>query len=140
MKRCPVVPALLTALAIPVLGACVDRLPDQDLRILGTTAVAKLPVEALAADYRADRAAADRQYWSKPIEVSGEVTETRESAGGPVLVFLDKSGTAIVEATLLDEQAAAIRTALGDSKRVRLKCYCDGLSSAIVRLKSCVVP
>ena len=116
-----------------------DRLPDQDLRILAATAVAKLPVDALASDYRADRAAADRQYWGKPIEVSGEVSSTRDSATGPVLVFVDKSGVEIVEAMLLDEQRAAVVEAVGKSKRIRLKCYCDGLATT-VRLKSCVLP
>ena len=120
-------------------AGCVDRLPDQDLRILSATAVAKLPVDALASDYRADRAAADRQYWGQPIEISGEVASTREGAPGPVLVFLDKSGAEIVEATLLDERAAAVVEAVGKSKRIRLKCYCDGLATT-VRLKSCVLP
>ena len=130
---------LAFAVLLPaVLAGCVDRLPDQDLRILSASAVAKLPVDALAADYRADRAAADRQYWGKPVEVSGEVTETRQTPAGPLLVFADKAGTAIVEASLLEEQAAAIVEAVGQSRRVRLKCYCEGLSAAAVRLKSCV--
>ena len=132
----------LLALLLFTLAAtagCVDRLPDQDLRILGATAIAKMPVEDLAADYRTDKTAADRRYWGKPIEVSGEVTTTRESPAGPVLVFSDKSGAEIVEATLLDERAAAVLAAVGESRRVRLKCYCDGLSTT-VRLKSCVLP
>jgi hypothetical protein len=129
------------ALLPAVLVGCVDRLPDQDLRILSASAVAKLPVESLAADYRADRAAADRQYWGKPIEVSGEVTETRQTPAGPLLVFADKAGgAALVEASLLEEQAGAIVEAVGTSRRVRLKCYCEGLSGSAVRLKSCVLP
>jgi hypothetical protein len=134
-------PAVVLALcAAVIVSSCVDRLPEQDLRVLGATAVAKLPVESLAGDYHADRAAADRQYWGQPIEVSGEVRETRQTASGPLLVFADKSGTPIVEASLLDEQAAAITEALGTSKRVRLKCYCDGPTGSVVRLKSCVAP
>ncbi len=130
---------LLMLLGAGPAGACVDRLPDQDLRILSATAAAKLPVDALAADYRADRAAADRQYRGKPIEISGEVASTRDTASGPVLVFSDKAGAEIVEAGLLDEQARAIVEAVGQSKRIRLKCYCEGLGTT-VRLKSCVLP
>ena len=130
----------LVAALLPALAGCVDRLPDQDLRIVGDVAVAKLPVESLAGDYRTDRAAADRQYWGKPIEVSGEVKETRQTAAGPVLVFADESGATLVEASLLDEQADAIATAVGKSPRVRLKCYCEGMAATAVRLKSCVAP
>jgi hypothetical protein len=129
---------MFAALLPAVLAGCVDRLPEQDLRILSASAVAKLPVEALVADYRADADAAGRQYWGKPIEVSGEVTETRQTPAGPLLVFADKAGAAIVEASLLEEQAAAIVEAVGKSRRVRLKCYCEGLSGTAVRLKSCV--
>jgi len=129
----------LLLLTLAAAAGCVDRLPDQDLRILGATAIAKVPVEDLAADYRADKTAADRRYWGKPIEVSGEVTTTREGPTGPVLVFADKSGAEIVQATLLEERGAAVLAAVGESRRVRLKCYCDGLSTH-VRLKSCVLP
>jgi hypothetical protein len=132
------IPALLL-LSVAATAGCVDRLPDQDLRILGATAIAKMPVEDLIADYRTDRTGADRRYWGKPIEVSGEVITTRESPAGPVLVFSDKSGAEIVEATLLDDRAAAVLAAVGESRRVRLKCYCDGLTTT-VRLKSCVLP
>jgi hypothetical protein len=132
------IPALLL-LTLAATAGCVDRLPDQDLRILGATAIAKMPVEDLIADYRTDKTAADRRYWGKPIEVSGEVTTTRESPAGPVLVFSDKSGAEIVQASLLDDRAAAVLAAVGESRRVRLKCYCDGLTTT-VRLKSCVLP
>jgi hypothetical protein len=132
--------AALALVTLSAVAGCVDRLPDQDLRILSATAVAKLPVDALIADYRADRGAADRQYWGKPIEVSGEVSARRDASTGPVLVFVDKSGADIVEATLLDEQSKAVLEAVEKSKRVRLKCYCDGLATTTVRLKSCVLP
>jgi hypothetical protein len=126
---------------VAVLGSgCVDRLPDQDLRILSATPAAKMPIDALVADYRADRGAADRQYFGKPIEVSGEVARRRDAPAGPVLVFVDKSGVEIVEATLLEEQSKAVLEAVEQSKRVRLKCYCDGLATTTVRLKSCVLP
>jgi len=133
----------MAALALVALSAavgCVDRLPDQDLRILTATAAAKLPVDALVADYRADRGAADRQYWGKPIEISGEVATRRDTASGPVLVFVDKSGVESVEASLLEEQSKTVLEAVEKSKRVRLKCYCDGLATTAVRLKSCVLP
>lgn len=120
-------------------AACVDRLPDHDLRILSATAIAKMPAEDLARDYQTDKAAADRQYWGKAIEISGDVASTRESATGPVLVFVDKTGAEIVEAALLDDGAAAIVESVGKSRRVRLKCYCDGLTTKVV-LKSCVLP
>ena len=129
----------LLLLTLAAAAGCVDRLPDQDLRILGATAIAKMPVEDLAADYRNDKTAADRRYWGKPIEVSGEVATTRETPTGPVLVFKDKTGADILEASLLEDQAGAVMAAVGESRRVRLKCYCDGLTTH-VRLKSCVLP
>ncbi len=130
---------LLVAACAAAAAACMDRLPEQDLRILGATAIAKMPIEDLAADYRTDKAAADRQYWGKPIEVSGEVADTREGPAGPVLVFKDKAGVEIADASLLQEQAGTVLASVGKSRRVRLKCYCDGLST-VVRLKSCVLP
>ena len=131
--------ALTLAALVASSAACVDRLPDQDRRILAATAIAKLPVDALAQDYQTDQAAADRQYWGKAIEVSGDVARTRESETGPVLVFVDKTGAEIVEAALLDDRASAIIESVGKSRRVRLKCYCAGLTTKVV-LKSCVLP
>jgi len=128
---------LVVAAVALALGACVDRLPAQDRRILAATAVAKLSVEDLARDYQRDAAAANKLYWGKPIEVSGIVASTRDEQAGATLVFADKSGAAIVEAGLLEDQAKAILASTADHHRITLRCYCGGLNGR-VQLKSCV--
>jgi hypothetical protein len=64
-------------LAVVAFGAlawgCADRLPDQDLRILRATPVAKLSSDILWQEYQADARAADKKYWGKAVEVSGKV-------------------------------------------------------------------
>jgi hypothetical protein len=132
---------LLGVLAAVVVGAgaCVDRLPSQDRRILQARPVAKLSVDDLARDYQHDARAADGQYWGKAVEVSGTVATTRDVATGAVLVFNDKDGKAIVEAGLLEDQAKAILASTSDSRRITLRCYCAGLSG-VVQLRSCIAP
>jgi hypothetical protein len=121
-------------------AACVDRLPDQDRRILGATPVAKLPVADLSKEFQASRADANRKYWGKAVEVTGDVSASAPVNGTTTsLVFADKSGAALAEAWLLDDQAAAIVAGLAQNRRVRLKCYCEGLTTKVV-LKSCVRP
>lgn len=118
-------------------SACVNQLPAQDRRILEARPVAKLSVEVLARDYQKDARAADAQYWGKAIEISGGVGSTRNDAGATTLLFNDQSGAAIVEAGLLDDQAAAIVASSADAKRITLVCYCDGLKGRVI-LKSCI--
>lgn len=138
-------PAFVSRLSMLIAGgvcawttaACVNNLPMQDRRILEAVPVAKLSVEALAGDYRRDAAGANRQYWGKALEVSGEIAGTRDEAVAPSLLFNDKDGRLIVQAFLLDDQAKAILAATADSRRVTLTCFCDGLHEHVV-LKSCV--
>src|SRR5262245_2483404 len=61
---------VMLALAI----GCVDRLPDQDMRILNATPVAKISSDLLWKDYAADAKAADKRYWGKAIEMSGRIS------------------------------------------------------------------
>ena len=65
------------------------------------------------------------------------LSSTRDEAMGAVLIFADKSGAPIVEAGLLDDQAKAILASTADSRRVMLRCYCDGVNGRVM-LKSCV--
>lgn len=139
VSRCvePLRCGLLIAGVLTLMTGCVDRLPAQDRRILDAVPAAKLTVEDLSRDYQQDRKAADKRYWGKAIEVSGLVASTRDEAMGAALIFADKSGTPIVEAGLLDDQAKAILASTADSRRVMLRCYCDGLNGRVM-LKSCV--
>lgn len=129
---------LLSACSLAAALSCVDRLPAQDRRILDAVPVAKLTVEDLSRDYQQDRKAADKRYWGKAIEVSGLVASTRDEALGAALIFSDKSGAPIVEAGLLDDQAKSLLASTADSRRVMLRCYCDGWNGRVM-LKSCVV-
>lgn len=127
----------MAACTLATLAGCVDRLPAQDRRILDAVPAAKLTVDDLSRDYQQDRKAADRRYWGKAIEISGVVSSTRDEAMGAALIFADANGTPIVEAGLLDDQAKAILASTADSRRVRLRCYCDGTNGRVV-LKSCI--
>jgi hypothetical protein len=122
---------------LTVVAACVDHVPAQDRRILTAVPAAKLSVDDLARDYARDRAAADRQYRGKAIEVSGTVGSTRDEETGALLLFTNKDGAVTVEAGLLEDQARAIVTGAAEHPRVTLRCYCDGLNGAVV-LRSCV--
>ena len=128
---------LLIAGVLTMTTGCVDRLPAQDRRILDAVPSAKLTAEDLSHDYQQDRKAADKHYWGKAIEVSGVVASTRDEAMGAALVFTDKSGAPIVEAGLLDDRAKAILASTADSRRVTLRCYCDGWNGRVL-LKSCI--
>ena len=98
---------------------------------------AKLSVEDLSRDYHQDRKAADKRYWGKAIEVSGVVSSTRDEALGAALIFADKTGAPIVEANLLEDGAKRLLASTADSRRVTLRCYCNGLAGRVV-LKSCI--
>jgi hypothetical protein len=131
---------LLIACALSVSAACMDRLPDQDLRILSATPVARLSADILWQEYQADRDAADRNYWGKPIVVTGTVTATGAAdvpTDGYVLFGQDE--TFGVRANLLEDQAVAIMAEVAPDRRLTLKCFCEGLSGHVV-LKSCVKP
>jgi hypothetical protein len=122
------------ALAI---AACADTLPDQDRRITEAMPAAKLSVEFLWKDYQADRAAADRKYWGKAVDISGKVTSVETTA--PRRLMFEVQPPHGVEARLLDDQAAAILTSAVVGERVTLRCFCAGLSGSVI-LSSCIRP
>jgi hypothetical protein len=121
------------------LAACVDRLPDQDLRILSSTPVAKLSADILWKEYQSNREAADDAYWGKALVVTGAVTRVGSDAPTDRFVLFGQTEEFGVRANLLEEQAAGILEAAAENKRLTLKCFCEGLSGHVV-LKSCVIP
>ena len=132
------IPALPIALLIAA-TACVDRLPDQDLRIRGETPIAKMSVDHLWKDFQEDAAAARTRYWGKAVEVSGTPTRSDgRDATGAYLLFA-QSGELGVRAHLLDDGAAEIIKRGSAGERLTLKCYCDGIDGHVL-LKSCVTP
>jgi hypothetical protein len=131
--------AIVVTAALTALAACVNRLPDQDRRILAASSIAKMPVEDLSKDYQKDPRAAERRYWGRAVDVSGRVVETKTSPTGSVLAFHDASGAEIVDAALLDDQAAATIASLGEDRRITLRCFCDRYAGHVV-LKSCIRP
>jgi hypothetical protein len=129
--------ALVAVLLLFCLAACVDRLPDQDLRIRGETPIAKMSVDHLWQDFQADAVAARSRYWGKAIEVSGTPTRADgRDAVGAYLLFA-QAGELGVRAHLLDDTAAEIVKRAAAGERLTLKCYCDGLDGHVL-LKSCI--
>lgn len=132
-----VFPALL--LIATSAGACVDRLPEQDLRIRQAVPVAKMSPDDLWNDFQKDPAAARVKYWGKAIEISGKPTRTdAQDSTGPYLLFIG-SGEFGVRANLLDEDAPEILKRAAAGERLTLRCYCEGLQGHVM-LKSCVQP
>jgi hypothetical protein len=119
------------------LTACVDRLPEQDRRITAATPAAKLSVDLLFKEYRADRKAADRNFWGKALDVSGRVTAVEKSPAKLVFTLETPHG---VDAFLLDDQSAEILSSTEVNQRVTLRCYCAGLTGENVTLRSCIRP
>ena len=119
-------------------SACTDRLPDQDLRIMEASPVERLSAALLWQDFQNVPEQAERNYTGKAIVVIGEVTGSGTSETGEAHVFFAQTPTAGVYAGLLDEQASSILASVRENPRVRLKCFCEGLSTNVV-LKSCVV-
>lgn len=121
-------------------AACVDRLPDQDLRILTATPAERLSATLLWDDYQQDRAAADRRYRGRALVVTGTATTIGSGEPGQrFLTFARAEGPGGVRAQLLDDQASAILTAAKENPNLALKCFCEGLTDVVV-LKSCVNP
>ena len=122
--------------------ACVDRLPDQDLRILQTTPVAKTSVDLLVQEYATNAGDANRRYFGKAVEITGTVGKTQPMGAGTALLFMPKAEPEKValEAHLLDDRAAAIIEAVKTTPRITLRCFAETMSGATVILKSCVVP
>jgi tRNA_anti-like len=140
--------ALLVAAVIGTAVGCMDRLPDEDLRILIASPSARLSATILWDEYSADTNAADRAYWGKAIIVTGIVTEVRgmiDPATGVrhELVLFGQADAHGIQARLLDEQSGAIMSGLETGQRLSLKCYCEGRPADLggdVLLKSCVTP
>lgn len=128
---------LLAASTAPFVAACADRLPDQDRRITETRPTAKLSVDYLWKDYQTDRAAADRKYWGKAVDISGKVTSVETTA--PRRVMFELQAPLGVEARLLDDHADEILASVTVGERATLRCFCAGLSGNVV-LTSCIRP
>jgi len=120
-------------------AACVNRLPDQDLRILSAKPDAKLPVELFWKEFQTNADQARRAYFGKVVELTGSATRVGDTAQTERYVFFAQSGEFGVRANLLDEQAAEILAKTREDPRVTLKCYCQGLDGNLI-LKSCVRP
>ena len=119
-------------------SACVNRLPDQDLRIRSAVPVAKMTAANLWQDYQNDRAASDRKYWGKPLEISGNVTAVDSPGAAAPALFFAQADQRGVRARLLDEDAAAILKVATSGQRVTLHCFCEGLQADVI-LKSCIL-
>jgi hypothetical protein len=125
-------------LCICVAG-CVDRIPDQDLRILNSTPVAKLSADILWKEFQEDARQAERTYWAKVIEITGTVTRVGDDVATDRYLLFGQGGEFGVRANLLEETAPEILARARENPRVTLKCFCEGLSGHVI-LKSCVKP
>jgi hypothetical protein len=131
-------PVCLLVVAVAA-AACVNRLPDQDLRILSATPDAKLSVELFWKEFQTNADQARRTYFGKVVELTGSATRVGDDVPTDRYVFFAQSEALGVRANLLDEQAAEILAKTREDPRVTLKCYCEGLNGNLV-LKSCVRP
>jgi hypothetical protein len=131
--------AFLIALVSSSVVGCVDRLPDQDRRILSAAPDAKMSADILWQEYQQDRDKANRSYWSKVIEITGTVTRVGDDVPTDRYVLFGQAGEFGVRANLLDDRAVPILARARENPRITLRCYCDGLSGNVI-LKSCVMP
>jgi len=130
----------VSALVVAVASACVDQLPDQDLRIRTTTPSAKLSADLLWKEFQDNTAAARGVYFGKVVEITGVATEVGENVPGKRFVrFGQGDGKVGVRANLLDESAGAVLSAIPENRRLTLRCFCEGLDGDLV-LKSCIAP
>src|SRR5689334_20502491 len=65
-----------------VLAACVNHLPDQDLRILEARPDAKLSADLLWKAFKDNATEARRMYFGKVVEVTGTATEIGKDVPG----------------------------------------------------------
>jgi hypothetical protein len=121
--------------------ACIDRLPDQDLRILAaTTPDMKLSADLLWKAFKDNAGEARRLYFGKVVEVTGTATVIGTDAPTERFVlFGQEDGKFGVRANLLDDRAREILSSIPDNKRITLRCFCEGLDGHVI-LKSCVRP
>lgn len=104
-----------------------------------TPSVAKIPAEDLWKEYRDNPKAADAKYWGKAIEVSGKVSTVLGDPASPVAVRFFVEHDNGIEAFVLDDQAAMVLKTVSVGQRLRLKCFCAGLSTDVI-LRSCITP
>jgi hypothetical protein len=119
--------------------ACVDRLPDQDLRILNATPDAKLSADLLWKAFQDNATEARRTYWGKVVEVTGTATVIGTDAPTERFVIFGQTDKFGVRANLLDDRAREILSSIPDNRRLTLRCFCEGLDGHVI-LKSCVRP
>jgi hypothetical protein len=120
-------------------SACVDAIPDQDLRILSATPVAKMSADILWKEFQDNPRQAERSYWGKVIEITGKVTTVGDGTPTNRYVLFAQSGEQGVRANLLEDAAAEILAGARENPRITLKCFCESSSGNVV-LKSCVKP
>jgi hypothetical protein len=130
----------MTVLVAGLHWACVDRLPDQDLRIRSAVPAAKLSADLLWREFQDNADTARRTYWGTVVEITGTVTTVGDNVPGQRFVLFgqgnDNRG---VRANLLDDTAGTILSAMPESRRLTLRCYCEGLAGDLI-LKSCIAP
>ena len=130
----------LVCAALAVSAGCARTLPDQDRRILSAVPVVKTTSELFWKEFQDNAAEASRKYWGQAVEIAGRVTSVSKTA--PAFLMFeqkDAASSAGVKANLLDDQASEILASAIVGQRLRLKCYCAGMTDALV-LKSCVKP
>jgi hypothetical protein len=132
---------VIVSICLVLAASCVDRLPEQDLRILTATPAYKLSASDLWKDFQADASAARSRYFGKALDVSDAPTAIEPNApGGPRMLFA-QSGERGVVARLLDDKAPATVKEAKVGTRLRLRCFAEGLdSNKDVVLKSCYRP
>jgi hypothetical protein len=121
--------------------ACVDRLPDQDLRITTAQPATKLAASDLWKDFQTDARAAASRYFGKAVDVSDAPTAVEPNAPGGARMLFAQAGERGVVARLLDERATETVKDAKAGTRLRLRCFVEGLDqNKDVLLKSCIRP
>jgi hypothetical protein len=135
----PVAACLSLAWLVALSACAADHLPEQDMRILQATPVAKMPVEDLWKEYTADAASAGQRYKGRAVDITGRVSRVGDNGEGHSYLLFVQDDPFGVRANLLDDQAAAIVAAAPAGTRITLRCFCEGLDGHLI-LKSCVRP
>jgi tRNA_anti-like len=130
-------PVLLFLIFSP--AACVDRLPDQDLRITTAVPVTKLPAELLWQEFEKDPSGSAKRYFGRAIDLTGKITSLEAGGATGPFIFFAQSEKGGVRASLLADRAAETLKDLQPGARVNLKCFCEGLKTDVI-LKSCIRP
>lgn len=137
MKITPVL-VFAACIAAPLVTACADTLPGQDLRIVDAQPVERLSAALLWRDFQTQRDEAERVYNGRAVIVTGEVTRAGTDDEGLPYVYFAQTDTGGLRAGLLEEQAADVIAAVQEQPRVSLKCFCEGTDGKDVVLKSCI--